>query len=142
MKYLKYLFLLAFLYIGSATAMAQYYDPYNGTGAGVNRQIDQQRSKPRTYNKERRNKKIDIVEVTVQQLDEKLQLDDFQKAALTVIYNENKDAILGIAEEDIPTRAKRDKAKDMTEKIDKEIFKLLNKEQSEKYQEIIDKRKY
>ena len=85
---------------------------------------------------------IDIVEETVKQLDKKLKLDDFQKAAITVIYNDNKDEIMGIAEEDIPRDAKIQKGKDLTEKIDKEILKLLSKEQAEKYQEMIDDRRY
>lgn len=142
MKTIKNLLLVFAFLMGSATAFAQYYDPYNGTGAGVDRTIDTQRNAPRTRNKEKLNKKIDIVEETVKQLDKKLKLDDFQKAAITVIYNDNKDEIMGIVEQDIPRAAKIQKGKELSEKIDKEILKLLSKEQAEKYQEIIDDRKY
>ncbi len=142
MKTIKNLLLVFAFLMGSATAFAQYYDPYYGTGAGVDRTIDQQRNAPRTRNKEKLNKKVDIVEVTVQQLDKKLKLDDFQKAAITVIYKDNLDEILGLPDEDIPYKAKKQKAQDLNEKIDKEILKLLSEEQTKKYQEIIDDRKY
>ncbi|KAF2519701.1 hypothetical protein E0W68_00240 [Flavobacterium salilacus subsp. salilacus] len=142
MKTIKNLILVFTFLMGSVTAFAQYYDPYNGTGAGVDRTIDRQRSAPRTKNKEKLNQKIDIVEETVKQLDKKLKLDDFQKAAITVIYNDNKDEILGIADEDIPLKAKKQKAEDISQKIDKQIIKLLSEGQAEKYQEIIDDRKY
>ena len=102
MKYIKILVVL-FLVFFSTETVAQT-TPYYRTG--VDRSIDTQRRAPKTKNKKAKEK-LDIVEVTVEQLDKKLNLDDFQKAAIRVIYNDNKDEILGIAGEDIPDEAKR-----------------------------------
>ncbi|OIQ15792.1 MAG: hypothetical protein BM557_10840 [Flavobacterium sp. MedPE-SWcel] len=142
MKHLKYILLLFIFFSGATTAFAQYYDPYIDTGAGVDRRIARQRSAPRTKNKDASKKKIDLVEATIKQLKKKLNLDDFQEAAITVVYNDNKDKIYSIAEEDIPTKAKKQKMKDISEKIDSEILKLLSDEQVKKYQKMINKRKY
>ena len=49
--------------------------------------------------------------------------------------------ILGIAGEDIPDEAKREKANNISEKIDKQILDLLSKEQTVIYQEMIEDRK-
>ena len=142
MKHFKNILALFIFLSGATTAFAQYYDPYgNGTG-GVDRRIARQRSAPRTNNKNVKNKKVDIVEVTVKQLKKKLNLDDFQEAAITVIYNDNKDKILSIAEADIPTKARKQKMEDISKKIDAEIFKLLSDDQAKLYQKMIDKRKY
>lgn len=107
--------------------------------AGVDRSIDTQRRAPKTKNKKAKEK-LDIVEVTVEHLDTKLNLDDFQKAAVRVIYNENKDEILKIAEEDIPLNIKKEKAKNIADKIDRQILELLSKEQVAAYQKMIEER--
>ncbi|GGB72654.1 hypothetical protein GCM10007424_10760 [Flavobacterium suaedae] len=138
MKLSVKLFVLFIFLSGTTTAFAQYYN--QGATGGVNRNIAQQRYKGN--NNKKRAENIDIVEVTVNSLAKELNLDDFQKAAVKVIYNDNKDAIMSIATEDSPRKAKEDKAREISEKIDKEIFKLLSEEQAKKYQEIIDKRKY
>lgn len=132
--------LVLFIFLsGTTTAFSQYYN--QGATGGVNRDIASQRYKGNN-NKRKAQKDVDIVEITVNNLAEKLNLDDFQKAAVTVIYNDNKDAIMSIATEDSPRKAKEDKAREISEKIDTEILKLLSEEQAKKYQEIIDKRKY
>ena len=138
MKLSVKLFVLFIFLSGTTTAFAQYYN--QGATGGVNRNIAQQRYKGN--NNSQRAKNVDIVEVTVNSLAKELNLDDFQKAAIKVIYNDNKDAIMSIATEDSPRTAKEDKAREISEKIDKEIFKLLSEEQAKKYQEIIDERKY
>ena len=138
MKLSVKLFVLFIFLSGTTTTFAQYYS--QGATGGVNRNIAQQRYKGN--NNSQRAKNVDIVEVTVNNLAKELNLDDFQKAAVRVIYNDNKDAIMSIATEDLPRKAKEDKAREISEKIDKEIFKLLSEEQAKKYQKIIDKRKY
>lgn len=136
MKSLK-LLAVVFLVFFSSEAFAQTM-PYR-TG-GVDRTIDTQRRAPKTKNKKPKEK-LDIVEVTVEQLDKKLHFDDFQKAAVRVIYNEHKDEILGISGEDIPYEAKEEKAENIAQKIDKQILELLSKEQAVIYQKMIDDRK-
>ena len=137
MKYLKILILL-FSMCFSAEAFAQVM-PYRTVG-GVDRTIDTQRRAPKTKSKKPKEK-LDIIEVTIEQLDKKLHFDDFQKAAVRVIYNENKDEILGISSEDIPYEAKEEKAEKIAQKIDRQILELLSKEQTVIYQEMIDDRK-
>lgn len=139
MKNIKTVFFLLFFFMASSTAFAQYM-PYSN--AGVDRRIDRQKYAPKTKNKEAREKK-DVIEVAIERLDKELNLDDFQRAAITSIYKENKEEILKIPDMDIPYEAKQQKAKDISENIDAQIFKLLSKEQAAKYQEeVIDKRKY
>jgi len=135
MKYFKILAILSFI-LFSAEAFSQVM-PYSR--AGVDRSIDTQRRAPKTKNKKAKEK-LDIVEVTVEHLDTKLNLDDFQKAAVRVIYNENKDEILKIAEEDIPLNIKKEKAKNIADKIDRQILELLSKEQVAAYQKMIEER--
>jgi hypothetical protein len=144
MKHLKSL-LAPLLFFMASTAFAQYgygypYG-YGGTGGGVDRTIDRQRDAPRTKNKKALEKR-DIVEVTVEYLEKKLKLDGFQKAAITNIYKENKDRILSINEEDIPTDGKKEKAREISAKIDAQIVPLLSKEQVVLYNEMIAERKY
>lgn len=145
MKAVKNLLILIIFFFSTTTAFAQYYNTYNhgrGSNPGVDRSIARQRNSNIKKNKDKKAQQVDIVEVTVKQLDKELQLDDFQKAALSVIYNENKDELMSLVEEDIPHEAKKQKAKEITEKIDKEIFKLLSPEQAAKYQKLVDKRKF
>lgn len=139
MKLSVKLFILFIFLSGTTTAFSQYYNG-RGSSPGVDRSIARQRYKGN--NNKQKAEDIDIVEVTVNSLAKELNLDDFQKAAVKVIYNDNKDAIMSIATEDSPRKAKEDKAREISEKIDKEIFKLLSEEQAKKYQEIIDERKY
>lgn len=136
MKYFK-IVVIVFLVMFSGEAFSQIM-PYSR--AGVDRNIDTQRRAPKTKNKKPKEK-LDIVEVTVEQLDKKLHFDDFQKAAVKVIYDENKEEILGIANEDIPYEAKEEKAEKIAQKIDKQILELLSKEQAVIYQEIIEDRR-
>lgn len=129
-------------------ALAQRYDPYTGTTTygGVDRSIDRQRSAPKTKNKkkleEEQKKREDISYMMTEYLTQELKLDDFQKAAVKGIYDENKDVIIALGQEDIPTDVRNDKARLLSEKIDAKIIPLLSKDQAAKYQEIIDKRKY
>jgi hypothetical protein len=136
MKKIQFVLLLTLLAF-APEAFAQYGQPYNP--GGVDRRIDTQRRAPDTYNKNAKDK-ADIVDVTVEQLNKKLKLDDFQKAAITNIYKDNKDKILAIADEDIPLAAKKDKSREIMEKIDKQILVLLNKEQTKTYNEMIEER--
>ncbi|QYJ67375.1 hypothetical protein [Flavobacterium litorale] len=141
MKTIKNILAVFIFLLGATEVQAQFHDPYN-TGAGVDRSIARQRNAPRTKNKDAKKNKIDIIEATVKQLDKKLNLDDFQEAAVTVIYNDNKEKIFGVAEQDIPKDAKIEKVKEITKEIDEEILKLLNEEQTKKYQKMIADRKF
>lgn len=139
MKKLQLLAVLTFLIVSSdAIAQYGYGQPYSP--GGVDRTIDTQRNAPDTYNKNAKDKKVDIVALAVDDLNKKLKLDDFQKAAITSIYKENIDKLTAISEEDTSFAAKKDKTRIISEKIDKQIIALLSKEQVEKYKKIIEDR--
>lgn len=135
--------ILLFIFISLPTiGFAQYYTPYGqGMGTGVDRRIDNQRG-ARSKNKSKKIEKMDVVDATVAGLDKKLKLDDFQKAAIKVTYNEYRDQIFAIPEMDIPDDAKKEKFKELSALIDSKIMPLLSDDQKKKYQEIIDDRKF
>ncbi|OYQ31970.1 hypothetical protein CHU92_15110 [Flavobacterium cyanobacteriorum] len=125
---LKNIFILA-LVLFSVSAFSQ-----------VDRSIDRQRNAPRTKNKKAYEKK-DPVEVYMQQLDKRLKLDDFQKAAIVQILQENKESLIAVSHEDSPMAVKEEKIREITEKIDTKIIPLLSKGQLEEYNKIIKERK-
>lgn len=144
MKYFKFL-AFAFLLFTGHEAMAQYgygYDPYYNSGyrPGVDRRIDTQRRAPKTH-KKTDDKPKDISEIMTEYLGKELKLDDFQKAAVKVIYDEHKDDILELSNNDSDTRqVLKDKFNKISEEIDKKIIPLLSDDQKKAYQKIIDER--
>ena len=109
---------------------------------GVDRTIDRQRSAPKTKSKKAKEEaKKDFIQLTVEYLDKKLNLDDFQAAAVTNIYNEYRGQIMMISAEDAPTAVIKDKMRLITEEIDTKILPLLGKAQTEQYQKMIEERK-
>ena len=146
MKYFK-LLVFAFLLLSGYESMAQYgygsyYDPYYGSGyrPGVDRRIDTQRNK-KSIRKNKDEKPKDISVLMSDYLAKELKLDDFQKAAVKSVYDERKDEILALSQNQADTRdVITDKFRIISEEIDKEIFPLLSEEQKTAYQKIIDER--
>ncbi|WP_417351814.1 hypothetical protein [Flavobacterium alkalisoli] len=144
MKYFK-LLAIAFLLFTGHEAMAQYgygYDPYYNSGyrPGVDRRIDTQRRAPDTH-KKKDEKPKDLSEVMSEYLAKELKLDDFQKAAVKVIYDDHKDQILELSNNESDTRqVLKDKFNAISEEIDKKILPLLSEDQKKSYQKIIDDR--
>ncbi len=138
MKYIK-LLIFAFMLFAGTDALAQYM-PY--TGAGVDRRIDRQKYAPKTKNKKALEKKeMDISEVMADHLVKELKLDDFQKAAVKLIYDEHKDEILELSQDqDASSQVIKDKFRIISDKIDKRIIPLLSEEQAKAYQKIIEER--
>ncbi|WP_417366344.1 hypothetical protein [Flavobacterium beibuense] len=146
MKYFK-LLVFAFLLLSGYESMAQYgygsyYDPYYNSGyrPGVDRRIDTQRSR-KSIKKKDDDKPKDLSVVMSDYLAEELKLDDFQKAAIKSVYDERKDEILALSQNQADTRdVIKDKFRTISEEIDKEIIPLLSEEQKTAYQKIIDER--
>lgn len=139
MTYTRLLILFSF-FIVSATATAQYGNPY-GYGSqlgGVDRSISRQQYK----NPKKKVEKKDLAESGVEFLDEKLKLDDFQKAVIANIYKEHEEALLSIDKLELPLPAKKDRVREILEKIDAKILPILGKEQTEAYKKTIDDRKF
>lgn len=129
-----------FFFFASTSAFAQYGYGYPYSPGGVDRSIGRVPTPARAKDKEKK-KEPDYVELTVQYLDKKLNLDDFQAAAITTVYNEHKAEIIMISGADEPLDVKKKKMNELTEKVDARIIPLLSKEQVEKYQKMIAERK-
>jgi hypothetical protein len=94
------------------------------------------------YQNGKQNKKIDIVETSVESLKTKLDLDGFQEAIVRNLVKENqaksKEIIEATSYTDIE---KRGLLTEIGEKFNTEIKKILSKEQLEKYEKLISKKK-
>lgn len=123
-----------FLMLCPDTASAQYYNPYNPYGGGVDRSIGSEvrQNKPKKAGKE----KIDMGENWATYLDKQIKLDGLQFAAVKAIINDNKTSIEEISKSNLHVQEKQDKMREIMAKIDVEILKLLSKDQAEKYLKI------
>jgi hypothetical protein len=94
------------------------------------------------YKNENQNKKVDLVETSVESLKEKLTLDGFQEAIVRNLIKENqtksKEIIKDISYSNIE---KRNLLTELGEKFNVEIKKILIPEQLEKYEKLISKKK-
>lgn len=117
-----------FLMLCPDTASAQYYNPYGG---GVDRSIGSEvrQNKPKKNSKE----KVDMGESWATYLDKEIKLDGLQFAAVKAIINDNKGSIEEISKSNLHVQEKKDKVREIMDKIDVEILKLLSKDQSAKY---------
>jgi hypothetical protein len=94
------------------------------------------------YQNGKQNKKIDIVETSVESLKTKLDLDSFQEAIVRNLVKENQAKSKEIIEVTSYTDIeKRGLLTEIGEKFNTEIKKILSKEQLEKYEKFISKKK-
>lgn len=110
------------------TASAQYYNDFGG---GVDRSIGSEvrQNKPKKNSKE----KVDMGENWATYLDKEIKLDGLQFAAVKAIINDNKNSIEEISKSNLHVQEKKDKMREIMDKIDVEILKLLSKDQAAKY---------
>ena len=86
--------------------------------------------------------KVDYAEESANYLQKELKLDDFQKAAVKNILNDEKDAVTALGEnKDMTDMERRDKYREISQRIYKKVFPLLSKEQGEKYTKMEESRK-
>lgn len=86
--------------------------------------------------------KIDFIQESTDYLAKELKLDDFQKAAVKSIMSDEKDAIMAINEAtDMSDLEKRDKTREISQRIYKKVMPLLSKEQGEKYTKMEEAKK-
>ncbi len=94
------------------------------------------------YQNGKQNKKVDLVETSVEKLKTELNLDGFQEAIVRNLVKENQEKSKEIIEatnyNDIE---KRGLLAEIGEKFNAEIKKVLTKEQQEKYEKFISKKK-
>ncbi|WP_159801913.1 hypothetical protein [Flavobacterium sp. MK4S-17] len=125
----------SFLYIAVALFALAFSIP---AVAQVSRSIGREQYK-RSKSK---NEKVDFVEQTVLYLKKELTLDDFQFAAVREIIEEQRSAFTALGEaKDMHPNEKRDKAREIYDKIDQRILPILSRQQTEKYLEMKEKRK-
>lgn len=117
-----------FLMLCPDTASAQYYNDFGG---GVDRSIGSEvrQNKPKKNSKE----KVDMGENWATYLDKEIKLDGLQFAAVKAIINDNKNSIEEISKSNLHVQEKKDKMREIMDKIDVEILKLLSKDQAAKY---------
>lgn len=129
---------LCIFFFATTSAFAQYgYG--RGSSPGMDRSVGRV---PHAAGKGKEKKEVDIVEVTVQYLDKRLNLDDFQAAVITKIYNEHKAELLAISMDKAPTDVRKDQIRQMTEAIDIKITEYLSEDQIVEYNKMVAERKY
>ncbi|MDV6168465.1 hypothetical protein R1T16_08495 [Flavobacterium sp. DG1-102-2] len=107
--------------------------------AQVDRRVGQGQYKSGPQKKE----KTDYAEQTSNYLATELKLDAFQKAAVKNILNDEKENITSLGDNrEMTTMEKKDKLREITERIQKKITPLLSKEQAEKYTKLEEARKF
>lgn len=94
------------------------------------------------YQNGKQNKKVDLVETSVETLKKELNLDGFQEAIVRNLVKENQAKSNEIIEATNYTDIeKRGLLTEIGEKFNTEIKKILSKEQLEKYEKFILKKK-
>lgn len=95
------------------------------------------------YKRDRKIEKKDFVEESVKYLTKELKLDDFQKAAVKTIMEDERDAINVLNENnDMTTDERREKASAISTRIYNKIIPLLSKEQAARYTEMEKAKKF
>lgn len=114
---------------------------FNLSISNINAQMDR-RIGSGQYKNEKQNKKIDIVENSLELLKEKLMLDGFQEAIIRNLIKENQSKTKEIIEDlKLSDIEKKNLLVETVEKFNTEIKKVLSKEQNAVYDKLIDKKK-
>jgi hypothetical protein len=127
----KMLFLLAFS--AAVSARAQYYDQRNH----MLNHSDRNRSIP----VKKENEKVDVVQLTLDKLNNALALDSFQQAVIRQQLTDSQTEQNRILSLDIPDESKREQLVALSEKLNTGINGLLNPEQKEKFAALQKKKK-
>ena len=88
------------------------------------------------YNTPRKAEKVDYVQITIDDLTEKLALDGFQNAILTKIMHDYNEKAISITEESIPNEAKMEQIKIEKNKMDVKITDMLTDKQKNAFTEL------
>jgi len=115
------------------------FSQYNGSNInGVDRSIGSgvRGNRPSKSTPE----KMDYAETAAQYLKKELNLDGLQEAAVKSIMNDNKGSLEEISKMNISYEEKRDKMQLVNDKINRDIIKILSKEQAEKYNKMKEER--
>lgn len=98
--------------------------------------LDRSIGQSNRYNTPRKAEKVDYVQITIDDLTEKLALDGFQNAILTKIMHDYNEKAISITEESIPNEAKMEQIKIEKNKMDVKITDMLTDKQKNAFTEL------
>lgn len=91
----------------------------------------------------KKGEKVDFVQQSTDYLAKQLTLDDFQKAAVKNIIEEERENIMALnAEQKITADERRDKSSAISTRIYKKVLPLLSKPQAEIYTKMEESKKF
>jgi len=109
----------------------------------VSAQVDRRVGQGQYKRNPPKHEKIDFAEESANYFEKELKLDAFQKAAMKNIFADEKEAITAIGDDkDMTVMEKKDKMREVSQRIQKKVLPLLSKEQAVKYNEIEEARKF
>lgn len=109
----------------------------------VSAQVDRSVGQSQYKRDRKKNEKVDFVQQSTDYLTKTLTLDDFQKAAVKNIIEEERENITNLStDKEITTDERRDRAVAISQRIYKKILPLLSKEQAEKYTKMEESKKF
>ncbi len=115
----------------------------NGMGGGMNRGMGGGMNRgmgASQYNDTpEKQKKIDYLQASLDNLEKELSLDTFQKAVIKDILVENQTEMMSISKQDIPDESKIEKMGIIKEQLEGKVIKLLNPDQIEKFAKMKEK---
>ena len=127
-------FAIVFFAFCSTDTFAQYGNNINGVDRSIGSSVRENRP-PKN-----KQEKVDYAESAADYLKKELKLDGLQEAAVKSIINDNKGSLEEISKMDISYEEKRDKMQLINDKINRDILKILSKEQAEKYNKMKEER--
>lgn len=108
------------------------------TSAQVDRRIGTNQ-----YKNSRKQEKKDFVDESVKYLTKELKLDDFQKAAVKTIMEDERSTIEAVYEDtEMTSDERREKVSAISGRVYKKILPLLSKEQGEKFTKMEEAKKF
>lgn len=111
--------------------------------ADVSAQIDRRVGSSQYKRDRKKPENKDFVEVSASYLAKELKLDDFQKAAVKVVLEEERQSITAVNEaQGITMDERKDKARAISGRLYKKILPLLSEEQAEKYSKMEESKKF
>jgi hypothetical protein len=130
-----------FVFISSSVFAQMGYN--NGMGGGMNRGMGGGMNRgmgASQYNDTpQKEKKIDYLQASLDNLEKELSLDTFQKTVIKEILVENQSEMMSISKQDIPDDSKIEKMGIIKEKLQGKIIELLNPDQIEKFAKMKEK---
>ncbi|WP_294824862.1 hypothetical protein [uncultured Flavobacterium sp.] len=96
------------------------------------------------YKRDRKANNADFVQQSVDYLTKELKLDDFQKAALREVLEDERDHIteLRSAGKDVTRDEVRDRAKAISDRVYKKVLPILSKDQADIYTKMEESKKF